>query len=252
MPKAAVAENTETPVSEEGVLDYNLSGPADEALREPDKEFDVSAVFDIPEVRAKIAGMITGAVKQAVHETVVAMNPAKAPLTMRANVADRFITGSNAPSGSQSPHLKHYRCERLKSDKIVEYDMPRLLAYISGEKQLPETKDGNLKSMRGICVKQGHFISFLNGHCYAYTENQVQQLEWMKTQPRDKGGLPDLYEDPGGEVYRCQLCPGLDPFGTKDGWDLHMMHVHGVITNTQPGVVPPMFANTSPDPFTSR
>lgn len=212
---------------------------------------DVTAIFNLPEVRAQMAGMIQGAVKQAVQETVAAMNPTRAPLTMRANVADRFITGSNNPSGNTSPHLKHYRCERLKSDKIVEYDMPRLLAYLSGEKQLPETKDGNPKSMRGICVKQGHFISFLNGHCYAYTDNQVMQLEWMKTQPRDKGGLPDLYEDPGGEIYACKLCPGTDPFPTKEGWDLHRFHVHGEVGGINPGIAPPMFANTSPDPFTS-
>jgi hypothetical protein len=63
--------------------------------------------------------------------------------------------------------------------------------------------------------------------------------------------LPDLYEDPGGEVYTCKLCPGLDPFGTKQGWDLHMQYVHGVITDVTPGIVPPTFANTSPDPFTA-
>jgi hypothetical protein len=71
----------------------------------------------------------------------------------------------------------------------------------------------------------------------------------MKTQPRSKGGLPDLYEDPGGEIYLCKLCPGLEPFGNKAGWDLHMQYVHGVITDISPGLVPPTFANTSPDSF---
>jgi hypothetical protein len=217
----------------------------------PDTEFDITALFRLPEVRAQMQGLVDQAVKQAVRETVVAMNPAKAPLTMRANVADRFITGSNSPSGNTSPHLKHYRCERLKSDKIVEIDMDRLMSYLGGEKEVPENKEGNLKSIMGLSVKRGQWISFLNGHCYAYTENQVKQLEWMKTQPRDKGGLPDLYEDPGGEVYRCNLCPGLDPFGTKAGWDMHMQHVHGMVVDPSPGVVPPLFANTSPDPFTN-
>jgi hypothetical protein len=247
MPRAA--ETAETNAERLAREDYeNGRELVGEDLRQ-EAEFNINAIFDLPEVQARMQAMAQEAARAAVQLAVTQMNPAKAPLTMRANVADRFITGSNNPEGQSSPHLKHYRCERLKSDKIIEYDMPKLMSYLNGEKEAPEDKEGRTRSIPAICVIRGAWISFLNGHCYAYTENQVQQLEWMKTQPRSKGGLPDLYEDPGGEIYTCKLCPGLDPFGNKEGWSLHMQYVHGVITDFTPGIAPAMFANTSPEPF---
>lgn len=204
----------------------------------------IDAIFALPQVQERVRQITAQSVENAVAAATSALgaqlsamlNPSKPALAMRANVADTFITKGNAPKGSgNTPFLKHFRCERLKSTKVLEYDMRRLQRYLDDPDSIPTDKEGRTRSPRSLCVIAGSWISFLNGHCYAFTENQVAQLMWMKTLPVEDGGLPDMYEDIGSTLWRCNLCPAEEPWGNREGYDLHMYNVHGVVPQPYPG-----------------
>jgi hypothetical protein len=154
-----------------------------------------------------------------------AIAASKPPMTLRANVYDNFI---GAPG--KVAHLGHYRCERMKAVKIQEYDMERMEAYQGGDLEWPKDKVGRRISIQSLTKMDGSHIPALDGHIYPLTENQLKCLLWYKTQPRELGGMPDLYEDKSSEPFRCTVCTqSSDIWPTREGWANHMLHVHGEV-----------------------
>lgn len=173
-----------------------------------------------------VEGALPQAVQMATQAAAAASNN-KPPLTLRANVADNFISSG----GRTSPHLGHYRCERLKACKVQEFDMSRWRAYEEGELEWPKDKHGRKIRLQSLCVMQGSYIPFLDGHAYPTTENQKACLLLYKNELSEaEGGMPDLYEDTSVEPFRCKVCQGsTDTWTSREGFAAHMLHVHGVM-----------------------
>lgn len=159
-----------------------------------------------------------------------AQEESKPPLAMKADIADRFITESNA-RGSTQPWLKHYRCDRAMSEKMVEYDMELMDSYERGELERPhhEGKPNRKVAITDLCVIPGQWISWVNGHCYAYTENQVRNVERVRklAEEHKPGGMEGIYEDTGvGALWPCPVCTHVPAFLDKQTYANHMWAVH--------------------------
>jgi hypothetical protein len=199
----------------------------------PAPEFSLADLVSNPDVVAAIAAspLIRQVIAEGVKEGIAAEKALagnKPPLGMRAKIADRFITESNAKGATNEP-LKHYRCDRLRADKLVEIDLNLLAKYESGKKAVPENKrTGRERSALNLSSIPGSFISFVDGHCYCYTENQVANIERLRQLPRELGGIPDCYEHIGAAVSYCHICPPgrREPFTSMSDLNSHIAAVH--------------------------
>jgi hypothetical protein len=211
---------SETPIAEEdplALLLNRIEGSFDARFQQMERRMELLALKAVEVAMPQAVQSATAAA------AAIAAN--KPPMTLRANVYDNFI---GVPG--KVPHLGHYRCERMRAVKIQEYDMVRVRAYQTGEREWPTDKVGRQISLQQLTMIQGSYIPALDGHIYPITQNQVDCLEWYKTLPREAGGMPDLYKDDSIEPFRCTVCQqSTDLWPTREGWAAHMLHVHGEV-----------------------
>ena len=156
----------------------------------------------------------------------------KPSLTMQGKPGDRFITESGAPHGATA-WIKHYRCDTAVSTKLNEIDMDLLDKYMNGELERPIDDKGRPYSdgrLVALCEISGQYIPWVDGHCYAFTENQVRNVERVQelAERGVQGGMAGIYEDFGGVTWNCQVCPSRPTFVDKRTWEGHMLAIHGV------------------------
>lgn len=226
-------ENDETPAPPMG--DPIEQPTTDDSGAEP---FSMAQVLNTPEAKAAIqaiaseqvaamvAQMIGSQVPGVVQQAIAQAN-SKPPLTMRANVHDRFITTAN---GSGEP-LKRYRCDRAKSTKIAEYNMDLLEQYEADPTSIPVGRTVNGVQQRQGALQaawiKGSWIVFVDGRCACFTENQIRNVERLRTLPREQGGMDDIYEDTGGGLWFCPVCrDSIPPFPNKETWANHIAATH--------------------------
>ena len=187
---------------------------------------NLEAIMALPEVEARIAAVASQAASMAVAQAMGLGGPAK---TMQSKVHDRFVTEANG-SGDI---LAHFRCDNAVATKIVEMDMDLYEEYTSGEREVPRDEKGRRRSVIGLCSTPGKYITFVDGHCYAYTENQVKQLEWLQNHPPAQGGMPGIYRDYGEatSTWGCDICEGQGQkrsFSDRRTWEEHRARTHGI------------------------
>lgn len=206
---------------------------ADEVLSEEDWAAQVEGEQALDAVVASRMAELRSEIKaEILHELAAAQIAAqsKPSLAMRANVHDRFITGSNSPGGA-AKILKHFRCDNAKSVKVIELDMKLLREYESGEKERPTNEKGRPYSAISLAVIPGSTIDWVDGHCYCYTDNQVANIERLQDLAARgaSGGMPGIYEDVGSaEEWRCFTCQDNPLFTSRQTFDNHMAATHGV------------------------
>ena len=174
------------------------------------------------QIAAEMLPDLTAKVLSQVAATMAAAD-SKPALAMKAHVAQDFIERANG----EGTLLKHYRCDRMGSEKMIVYDMNLMRQYQSGERPVPEDKDtGRPKKIETLCVIPGEWISWLDGHCYVYSQNHVDNVERLRTLPRSLGGAPDIYEDTGAATWQCFTCQPPRQFSDKITHDNHMRATH--------------------------
>lgn len=110
-------------------------------------------------------------------------------------------------------YLKHYRCD-------LSPDVTIVARAIEG---------GKLGS-----VLKGKSIKFRRGHFFATTQEEMDQIEWMMTNPAfdpgdtDKvlGGMPSIYEADGKELTSCPYCDEMFVAGSN-ALKSHLRATHG-------------------------
>jgi len=115
---------------------------------------------------------------------------------------------------------KHYRCDIAPELVIQRLDMTSL---DRGER--PQANP-----------LPGEYIKFRMGHLHTSDDDIIAQIEWMKNRPTytpdmqgTLGGNPSIYEDDGGDVFRCpQGCDFVT--ASKNAWKAHMWGTHQVQT----------------------
>jgi len=196
----------------------------EQAAREEKVALNLEAIMALPEVEARIAAVAAQAASLAVAQAMGVNSP---PKVLQAKVHDRFITEANG----RGDVLRHFRCENAVATKIIELDMTRMRKYESGELEIPLDAKGRPKSIISLCAIPGSYITFVDTHCYAYTDNQVEQILWLRDQPSNKGGMPGIYEDYGvaADAWVCEVC--TEPkrtFTDRKTWEEHRYRTHRI------------------------
>ena len=129
------------------------------------------------------------------------------------------VTGTSQPRPEGV--LKHYRNDMSPDMRIAAMDM--------------DVIDGGGRPTDAIIL--GEFLVFRRGHFFATTENQVRQIEWLRTRPTHNplnpeevvGGVPTIYEDDGGGLHSCfiQGCGFIT--GSYNGLKAHLRATHNVV-----------------------
>jgi hypothetical protein len=121
-----------------------------------------------------------------------------------------------SPVPIPATYKKHYRCDVAPNVTIQELDMS---ALDRGER--PQANP-----------LAGRYITFHLGHLYTADDNVIRQIEHFNQRPKydasgleTLGGLPEIYEDDGGDIYRC---PHNCEFVTasRKSWVAHLRAVH--------------------------
>lgn len=176
--------------------------------------------------RDDLAKLLQSAADQAVAKLRASDQTGGSPKIMQAKVSDGFIKSERNVEG---PVLKRYRVDGVRATKIVELDMERLRYYEENRDELPMDREGFPYSPRTMANKKGKFINILEGKVAARSQNQIEQLEWMKTQPEDQGGLPGLYEvTEETQLWLCTTCKPSRPFNNKIDWEAHREATHQI------------------------
>ena len=176
--------------------------------------------------RDDFAKMLNAAADQALAKAA-ALNTNTAPKSMRPKIADGFIKEDRR--NNEGEVIKRYRVDGVLATKIMELDMETLRWYEENPDELPFDNEGYRKTPRACALKKGKFISVLGGRIAARSENQVEQLEWMKTLSEEQGGLPGLYEVTEEiDLWQCNTCQPPRPFRNKQDWEAHRQATHGI------------------------
>lgn len=188
--------------------------------------------------REQILGEATSAAMAAMAQQMAQASD-KPALSMKAKVHEGFITESNAPKGQTAqPWIKHFRCESAVSTKLTEIDMDLLDKYMNGDLERPsDPKTGRPYSdgrIINLCEIPGQYITWVEGHCYCFTPNQVRNIDRVQELDRlgQQGGMAGIYEDHGGVSWQCQVCPTRPTFMDERTWRGHMVAVHAVAPAT--------------------
>ena len=117
-----------------------------------------------------------------------------------------------APPAAPPSYKKHYRCDTYPELVIQRIDMT---ALDRGERLAQNALPGEV-------------IKFRMGHLYTSDDNDIAQIEWMRS-PSYGAGVssvnPGIYEDGGTGIYRCtQGCDFVT--ADKDGYIAHMASRH--------------------------
>ncbi len=185
--------------------------------------------------RDDLVKMLEAAADQAVNKARLDfLGASSPPKALRAQVADGFIK-----DGEQTPGevLRNYRVDGVLAMKVAELDMDRLAYYEENTDDLPNDSFGHPVSPRHMAFKKGQFINIMNGRVAARSENQITQLEWMKTLPDVQGGLPGLYQvSEEVDLWQCTTCVPFRPFRNKQDWESHREATHGIPREDVPNV----------------
>ena len=235
MAKAAVA--TETAASHNASLTGDIEITEDTILSDEDwvaQKDDPQAGADALNaiIDARVAAMRAEIKGEVLAEMAAAQlaSESRPSLAMKAKVHDRFFEGRSTNTGTW---MKHYRCDAAVSTKVQEVDMDLLEAYESGAKERPVDQNGHPRPLLLLASMPGKTIDWIDGHCYAYTENQVRNIERLKALAEQglDGGMRGIYEDVGeDQQWLCHVCDPAKTFGSKQTYANHMQAVHGVQT----------------------
>lgn len=195
-----------------------------------DAQMGITEIMNLPEVQAVISSQVRAQVSELSKEIIAQlrseMTPDKPPMVMTPKIGDQF-TGSNAPGSNALVPLRHYRCDRFVAMKVPEWDMDLFERYKSDPDLVPkDPKTGLPKPIKMLVAKKGKWLSIIDTHLYVYTDNQVKQIEYMRTLPKNQGGLPDVYEDTGAQIQECLVCQPKKQFADKKTWAAHMVATH--------------------------
>lgn len=184
--------------------------------------------------RDDLAKLMQSAADQAVAKLRAQEQGNAAPKVMQAKVGDTFFKRDHRRQDGEP--IKQYRIDgpQFMATKIMELDMERLRHYEQlledGElDDYPHDREGFPRSPRTLANMKGKFISCIGGKIAARTQNQVEMLEWLKTQPLEEGGLPGLYEVTEESYdWLCNTCQPARPFKNKQDWEAHREATHGI------------------------
>lgn len=184
--------------------------------------------------RDDLKNLLNSSADQAVAKYVAQMNAGQGPAkVMQSKISDGFIKAGRRDAGTP---LKNYRIDgqAYHAVKIAEIDIKKMREY---ERRLEEgdmdgyplDREGFPYSPRNMAAKKGKFITIIGGRVAARTENQIEQLEWLKTQPTEEGGLPGLYEVTNeSTMWQCYTCKPALTFNNKQDWESHREATHGI------------------------
>jgi hypothetical protein len=188
-----------------------------QSAREEQVALNLQALMALPEVEARILALAEKAAETKFAQAMGLNTPSK---SMTSKIHDRFITEANGRGDVR----RHFRCDNAMATKIIEIDMAKLRKVEAGEIDVPEGK-----SERQFCSKPGEFISFIDGHCYTYTDNQTEMILWLREQPPAKGGMPGIYEDHSqAESWACDICVPQRVLTDRKTWEDHRLRTHGI------------------------
>jgi hypothetical protein len=126
------------------------------------------------------------------------------------------VENTRAGDTYQPPkYLKHYRHD-LAPDKWIAK------RTVNG--------DGSLGP-----IHKGEYLKFRRGHFFAMLQEEVDQIEWMRSHPqfdpRDSsrvvGGDPAIYENDGKDLIKCQFCDEYFVAGSNS-YKSHKKAAHGI------------------------
>lgn len=181
--------------------------------------------------RDDLAKMLSAAADQALAKAKLDfLGAGGPPKILQAHVSDGFIKGDQQAEGGV---LRTYRVDGVAAMKILEMDMNRLRYYEELKENTPDEmpldREGFPYTPRAMSLRRNKFINVMNGRVAARSENQVAQLEWMKTLSSDEGGLPGLYEvTEETQLWQCNTCQPPKPFQNKVDWAAHRAATHGI------------------------
>jgi hypothetical protein len=179
--------------------------------------------------RDDLKNLLNSSADQAVAKYVAQMNAGNGPAkVMQAKVSDGFIKPGRRDTGEV---LKNYRIDgpAYHAVKIAEIDMEIMRKYEADRSLLPLDREGFPYSPRNMAARKGKFITIIGGRVSARSQNQIEQLEWLKTQPTEEGGLPGLYEVTNVDTtWQCYTCKPALTFGNKQDWESHREATHGI------------------------
>jgi len=196
MPSKATAEFIETDLIEEREAEVD-------ALTQPDRDATTPILEAITPVDwERMRAMIDEAVAQ---KNTAPAPMGTVPVALATNVDPR------PPS-----FKKHYRCDVTPELQIQRLDMN---ALDRGER--PQAN-----------ALPGEWIKFRMGHHYTSNDNDIRQIEWMRTRSGHSadgsatmGGNRSIYESDGGDVYHCTAGCRYET-ASKNAWISHMWVTH--------------------------
>lgn len=175
--------------------------------------------------------MLSAAADQAIAKYAQAASISnEAPKSMKAKVSDGFIKDER---GREGEILKTYRVDGVHATKIAEIDMAKLRMYEEMAREnpqdMPVDRQNFAFSPKTLAAKKLKFINVIGGKVHARSQNQIEQLEWLKTQKIENGGLPGLYEvTEDASTWLCNVCKPSRAFGNKTDWEAHREATHGI------------------------
>ena len=188
---------------------------------------NIDAIMQMPAIEERITRIAAQAAAAAVAAALG--GDTGPPKMMRAKVHDRFVTEANG-SGDVK---RHFRCENAIATKILERDMTLFRRYEAGELEVPKGRSSNgferPMDPWNAAIVPNSFITFIDGHCFTYTDNQTEVILYVKELPPERGGMPGIYEDFGSVAdWVCTVCQPQKNFTDQRTWEGHMQAAHGV------------------------
>lgn len=191
----------------------------DEAMADPETVANTEAVLasfeQAPDIEALIAAKVQAGIEALIPSLVTALSSVQTIQTP--NAPSSFVNVSIPTAPQEAIFKKHYRMDNTPEGKFAKLNMAAMRAdgttnpWELDEKGMP------------LYLMKGEWLTFKADHFFATTDDEVEQIEWMRSH-----GYARIYEDNGSQMFNCPVTNCGKNFGDYAVLQSHLKATHGL------------------------